>query len=340
MVYPGQRYFEKIIRCLMKGKIEGAFLQGLLPIINVFNLQLDHLKFRFIKFCNRKDGQEIIVEINNRYKMYLDLNDRGICEVLTLYKTRESFSTDYIQKIVTDDMIVIDIGANIGYYALMESQLASKGHVYAIEPDPRNFKLLTKNMGLNNCKNVSAYNFAIGSEKNYLDLNIYDCCNYSSFIHTPKGKVLDTVRVQVIPLDMFIESNLTAKPHFIRMDVEGFEYEILRGSTVTLQTVSPLIICIEMHPHLMSKEHTLECIKIMKENNFEIKAIFREVGLSSELKHIGLKNKLQKISHLPEYGYCGNDFITLGQLMANGHGAEVFFEKNIDLPQTNICPVH
>ena len=66
--------------------------------------------------------------------MYLNLDDKGICPDLMVNKTREVFSTAHFQTIITEDMTIIDIGANIGYYALLESQLALKGHVFAIEP--------------------------------------------------------------------------------------------------------------------------------------------------------------------------------------------------------------
>jgi Type I restriction modification DNA specificity domain. len=76
--------------------------------------------------------------------MYVDLRDKGISEHLILYRKREFFTTDYIQKVLPENAIVIDIGGNIGYYTLLESQIVSKGHVYSIEPVPGNFSLLKK----------------------------------------------------------------------------------------------------------------------------------------------------------------------------------------------------
>ncbi|MFA5347545.1 MAG: FkbM family methyltransferase [Methanoregula sp.] len=280
-----------------------------------------------MKFHNRKNGREFIVEVNNRYKMYLNLNDKGISLDLAIYKTREVFTTDYFQKIITEDMIIIDIGANIGYYVLLESQLASRGNVYAIEPVPENYNLLNKNIALNHCTNVSTYNFGISNVNGFSEMYVYDKYNWSSFIQNPWGNIIDIIQVPVFTLDKFIESHVTDNPLFIRMDVEGFEYEVLKGSSKTLQTVRPLIICIEMHPHLMSRDKVSECIKLMKDNQFTIKAIFVEIGSPSDLKFTNFFYKLNAILNLPQYGYYGNDFSSLEELLNYGHEPMVFFEK-------------
>jgi FkbM family methyltransferase len=326
MINKTQGYFDTIIWCIKNGKLFGAVLQGFLPLIILFGVYLDRLKYQVIKFQNRK-REQIIVDINNRYKMFLDLNDKGICQELSIYKTREVFSTGFIQEIITEDMTIIDIGANIGYYALLESQLSSKGHVYAIEPVPKNYNLLTKNIALNDCKNISVYNLAIGNSTGFLDMYIYDKCNWSSFTDSIKGNIIDTIPVHTTTLDKFIESNVPDHPHFIRMDVEGYEYEILKGSLATLKTAAPLILCIELHPHLMSQEKVIECITILKRNNFRVKAIFREVETPSSRKYIALLNESQKNLQLPQFGFNGNNFDILEELLIKNHCVMVFFEK-------------
>jgi hypothetical protein len=110
------------------------------------------------------------------------------------------------------------------------------------------------------------------------------------------------------------------------MDVEGFEYEIVMGSKKTLRAAGPLVLCIEMHPHLMSAEKVAAILTLMKEHGFTVNAIFNEIDVS-ELNYLSLCNELQDILHLPAYGYIGNTFGSLEQIMAQGEGAIVFFEK-------------
>jgi len=327
MVKEIRGYFSTIFYCLKEGKFKGVLLQSLITIIILLNTYVKKFKYTLLKFSQRKNGREIIVEINNRYKMYLNFDDKGICPDLMMNKTREVFSTAHFQKIITEDMTIIDIGANIGYYALLESQLASKGHVFAIEPVSGNYNLLIKNIALNNCNNISTYNLAIGNIDGYLDMYIYDKCNWSSFTKIPGENITDTIQVPIVTLDNFIESYLPHNPHFIRMDVEGFEYEIVMGSQKTLRMAAPLILCIEMHPHLMSREKVTAIIKIMKDNGFRVNAIFNEMDVS-ELKFFNIFNQLQNILHLPAFGYIGNSFSSLEQIMDQGEGAIVFFEKS------------
>jgi FkbM family methyltransferase len=326
MVRVMRGYFATILHCLKEGKIRGALLQSFIPLLSLSNTLFKKLHYSLIQFSHRKGEREIIVEINKRYKMYLSLDDTGIGAELMVNKTREVFSTNYFQKIISENMIVIDIGANIGYYALLESQLASKGHIYAIEPVLKNYTLLTKNIALNQCSNISTYNFAIGNTDGFSKMYIYDKSNWSSFTKIPGENIRDIVQVPVFTLDTFIESHVPQNPHFIRMDVEGFEYEILMGSVKTLRTAVPLIFCIEMHPHLMSREKVIEIMTLMKENGFGVSAIFNDMN-ASELKFIDIFNRLQNILALPSFGYIGNTYTSLEQIMEQGEGAIVFFEK-------------
>lgn len=320
-------FFLEVFTYLSEGKIIAAFSRVLLPTISLLNVSFEKMHYQLIRFIYRKKSNEVIFDINNRYKMYLDLSDKGISSELCIHKKREFFSTEYFEKIITEDMIIIDIGANIGYYALLESQLAKKGHIYAIEPVPKNFHLLNRNILLNNCQNISTYSLAIGDVEGILEMYVYDKCNWSSFIFNPEGKIIDNIQVPVITLDKFIKLHAVDKPNFIRMDVEGFEYNILKGASRTLQANGHLIICIELHPHLMSKEKSKECIKMIKDNGFKVKSIIRET-ISCDYWVIGIINKLRSNLNWPMIGYYGNEFDSLECLLEKGHGAMVFFEKD------------
>ena len=65
----------------------------------------------------------------------------------------------------------------------------------------------------------------------------------------------------------------------------------------------------------------------MKDNQFTIKAIFVEMGSPSDQKFTKIIYKLNTILNLPQYGYCGNDFTSLEELLNYGHDPMVFFEK-------------
>lgn len=324
MVKITKEYIFEIINFLKKRKFAAAFSRFLLPLILLLNFILYELKFRLIMIKNKKG--EIIVKINDLYKMQLNLNDKGICRELCVHKKREFFSTDFFKVIIKNGMNIIDIGSNIGYYALLESRLISEGHVYAIEPVPENFYLLNKNIRINNFKNITTFNFAIGDLNGSIEMFIYDRCNWSSVKPNPEGSLLKTIKVPIVTLDKFLELYSIRNPHFIRMDVEGYEFNILKGAQKTLKNVKPLIICIEMHPHLMSENETKECLNLLKSNGFNVKTIVRET-LCCDYNTIFIINKLRGVLNLSPFGFYGNDYESLENLLNNRQGAIVYFEK-------------
>ena len=84
------------------------------------------------------------------YRMLIDLDDRGISRSLLLFGTREVDHKVLLERIARPGMTVFDIGANIGYYALMELGLIGpSGRMLAIEPSPSNIALLRRNLALN-----------------------------------------------------------------------------------------------------------------------------------------------------------------------------------------------
>ena len=99
------------------------------------------------------------------HNMQLSFNDLGISQALMLDKIREVKATNYIQTFLDKGDIVLDIGANIGYYVLLEARvIKNTGHIYAIEPIPSNIKMLKRNIELNNYQNVDIYTGAMGEK--------------------------------------------------------------------------------------------------------------------------------------------------------------------------------
>jgi len=331
MITKSTGFFSDIIHYLSTGNICSAFARGIIPLITLFSLCQYNLKFRYIIFQNRNNRNNLIVKVNDLYDMQLNLHDRGICQELSIYHKREFFTTDYFKEICKENTVFVDIGGNIGYYAILESTLSPEGKVFAIEPVPQNYSLLKKNIELNNCHNVQIFNYSIGDMKGNSEMYIYDKCNWCSFVKDPNATVVSTINVPMVTLDDFIKSYVDVSPNFIpnfiRMDVEGYEYNILKGASNTLNSISPMIICIEFHPHLMSEENTMECIEILKRSGFKIKSIIREAN-TYQNKYIDILNKIRHILNWPLYGHYGNSYESLIELLSNKYPAMAFFEKN------------
>ena len=199
-----------------------------------FCYYLPRLMFFYFRRASRQ-GDCLIRTINHKYKMYINLKQRGISGTLYFHGTRERDQVHVVRSVLKPGMRVMDIGANIGYYTLMEADLVGKsGKVYAFEPDQSNFNLLKKNIELNNyldrvelCpRGVSdsdgERDFFISPESN---LHTFNPTNYG--FKKPDSIFLAKTRIDVIDISRFLKQK--GPIDFIRMDVEGHEVEILNG---------------------------------------------------------------------------------------------------------------
>ncbi|MBL7977840.1 MAG: FkbM family methyltransferase [Bacteroidetes Order II. Incertae sedis bacterium] len=141
-----------------------------------------------------------------------------------------------IKSYLSPSDLVFDIGANIGQYAMSFSEWVPKGAVVALEPDYKNFAFLQLNAALNHCENVTCLNIGIGREDTsmifYRDTETGG--RAGSFLKEMvgahyKGHKMD---VAVKSLDSVIQDY--GMPNFVKIDVEGFELEVLKGLSFVL----------------------------------------------------------------------------------------------------------
>lgn len=178
------------------------------------------------------------------YEMRLDLGTPGLSRVLFVYRKRELLDTYVIQQEVYGNMNVLEVGANIGYYALMEASQLDSGKIFALEPDPRNISLLKENIALNNFQNkIEVFPIAASNKTEQKEFHLGRRTNVSSFVSG--HAITDTVTVNCIALDT-LDGIRTID--FIRMDVEGYECKVLQGLTSLLHDKrKSLQIFIEVH---------------------------------------------------------------------------------------------
>ena len=136
------------------------------------------------------------------------------------------------------ESIFFDIGGHAGYLSLYGSRLADK--VYTFEPDKINFSFFKKIIHLNSVKNIFPFNVGIGSKEGKLF--------FQSGSTSSTGRVSDqgTIPIDVISIDEFIEANDISRLDVIKIDVEGFGAEVLKGMKMTLRKFRPVIFC-EVH---------------------------------------------------------------------------------------------
>ncbi len=222
---------------------------------------------------------DITVSKVNKSKMIVFPKKGDINTDLYMYKKREPICTDYLinSGIIKRNDTVLDIGANIGYYALLESRLVGKtGQIYAVEPVRSTFKMLEKNVRLNNLANVSTYQLAFGDRNADAEIFVSDHSNLCAIRKDAVGgEVLGVQDVTMRTVDEFVKDKKA--PNFIRMDVEGYEYEIIKGMPQTLRG-KRLSMLLELHPHpaYIKPDKLEEIFQILEDNNFRVRFIVYE----------------------------------------------------------------
>lgn len=228
--------------------------------------------YKFIRINKKKiDLTNKVVNVNG-YQMSLLPNDDGISTELALFHTHEPVNTKLLAENLKKGMTCFDIGANIGYYTLLESKkVEDEGKIIAIEPSPINFKLLQKNIQNENVTNVELYQIAGGDHDGTIKFFLDPHSNLSRIISNEE-KVPENGEIVEVPikkLDSFLETSAINTLDFIRMDVEGYEFNILEGMKDTIKKFKPMIQ-MEVHTSLLGNEKTKKLLEWFMSENYEV----------------------------------------------------------------------
>lgn len=165
--------------------------------------------------------------------------------------------------------IVYDIGAFLGFHTVFFAKKAgTSGKVIAFEPASASYKGLLANININGLKNVNAINVALGEKEgtgilNNDDLSMRSLSNYSS-------KGVNTEKTTIMPGDLLINEKGLAMPNVVKIDVEGYEYLIIKGLENALRKESCRLICCEIHPALLLAGATSETVvNLLKDLGFK-----------------------------------------------------------------------
>ena len=206
-----------------------------------------------------RTDQEIVVRNGVTYS--LDLS-QGIDFAIFLANIYERQTRAALRKLVAPGSLVLDIGANIGAHTLHLAQLVGpSGLVMAFEPTDFAFRKLSRNLELNPslATRVKAYHcFLTASD----GVNVPDAI-YSSWplaveagLHAKHlGREMLTEQAQARSLDSILSERADRKVQLVKLDVDGFECDVLRGATAMLRDVRPTFI-MELSPYVLEERGT------------------------------------------------------------------------------------
>jgi len=256
-------------------------------ITGYLRYNVGRIKDNLIYWLHVKYYDDFCIKIINGCQMLIPVNDTGIGKDLICNPIREKCATEYLNKVINEDDVVVDIGANIGYYALLCAQKVKR--VYAIEPVGNTCWYLEASIRLNGYDNIDVYGqLAIGDKNCVSNFYVSPKCNWSGIAYNNRMGDTKKIRVFVKTLDAFMFGK-TESATIVRMDVEGYEYEIIKGMNTTLRTLEYLFI--EVHPHLIPEDRMVEMLTKIKNAGFEIDMIAkRDVRYSCIISDLLVNN--------------------------------------------------
>jgi len=241
--------------------------------INNLNSKIKSVKLRIVKLVFKYIGVDSFIKKinldNYSFKLELSTNDSGLAKQLYFSGWREFYSTkyyiNYLEKI--KPKYIFELGANIGYFACIAKSVLEDSFVYCAEPVPKNCKILRRNIEINNFSNVKIFNVGIGEEDSKSTIYTFDFDNWATFNEDHaielknKGYNCKEEVVDIIKLTSLQES-LQTPIDLIRMDIEGYEYEIIKANIEFLNN-NEIDIFMEFHTNILEKERVTEILQIL-----------------------------------------------------------------------------
>lgn len=198
----------------------------------------------------------------------IHITHNGLMITLPDIASIRMFQNDYEQWIwnylkLNEGDVFLDVGAHVGRYTLALAKLVkNRGKVIAIEPHPKNYELLVKNIRKNRFTNIIALNIAAWNKRDEIELFIGNKSGVHSLKHDLQvwhgfSTKRSSVTVLAKPLDEIL-MEIGLRPNWIKIDVEGAEIEVIKGLEKTLKNNHPKIMIESWAPN---KEKLIKLLK-------------------------------------------------------------------------------
>lgn len=165
-------------------------------------------------------------------------------EFFDYYEGAELQTKRWCVETVQPDWTVLDIGANVGIFSILFGKLASKGAVHAFEPT-QTIDLLRQNIEFHKLGNVAVHQVALGARSGALAEPIYRM----------SGQQPETKTYDFLTLDDFVAKSKLERIDCVKIDVDGFDFDVLRGATATLERFNPWLI-VELNRALATRHQS------------------------------------------------------------------------------------
>lgn len=268
--------------------------------------------------------------------LYINPEDKGLSWDIIVWNVREPLSMQIFFELLNKEDIIFDVGANIGYYVILEGLKAREGHIYAIEPVEENYRLLQQNIILNRLKNVTPFKCAMSDLVGRLKIFVGTRMNLSTMNEDSIKQTKDlyeTRETRTTTLDDLVR-DVGQFPSVLRMDLEGYEYTVIKGGKQVLKNLRLLFV--EVHSLCLGMQKTETLLQKLGEYGFD-SYIFSSRYLDHPFPYKMLRNKyvrwftiaLFKVTHLAFKLLQRNNIANIFSELTNGLYAPIIRTKDM-----------
>ena len=232
-----------------------------------FSIMKSIFKKFFFRGDNPNSGDNIksgIPFVANVYGVKMELNPNEYIDSSIYNGTFETDTIKAFEKLFKKDDVFFDIGANVGFYSLLAAKyLGAKGKIIAFEPTQYGYNKTLRNVSLNTFENIIVEKIALSDtngEKEMFFNSSWPIDN--KFDQKEKSNELLAFET----LDSYVERNNIKKINLIKIDVDGFEYKIMKGAKQTLKNMAPVLV-LEICGYTLKRngDSVAELINFLKE---------------------------------------------------------------------------
>ncbi|HMK03929.1 MAG TPA: FkbM family methyltransferase [Ferruginibacter sp.] len=236
-------------------------------------LNKDFIKRWYIKVCRYLFGQKYLTVMAGPLKGYLWSTGSSYEYILGHYEDPEMMKV--FLGWLKPDSVLYDLGANVGFHALTANRYIASGKIYSFEPFPAARLVFQKHISLNKKfiahDNISLLTFAISDEEKQVEFSndqvqkdgntyIKDSAVFSS--------ARDKISVKTDSIDGLVKKGYE-QPDIMKIDVEGAEYDVLRGAINTIRQYKPNILLATHDCHLPGVKD--DCIRFLEDLGYTLK---------------------------------------------------------------------
>ena len=216
--------------------------------------------------------------VRNGYSIFKKVNEAD-----NYYFDNEVTEQLLVRNFVKPGMVVFDVGSNVGDYSVLFSKIVgAKGKVYSFEATESTYNKLKQRIIQEKCRNVSAFHNAVYSENKQIEFNEFpeDYSVWNS-IGTPKmlnpdgsGEYVPIIKTEVvdaISLDSFCQQHNIEKIDYLKIDVEGAEWDVLQGASELLKNKTVEFIQFEISQKMLEglNRNAKSTFEILNKNGYE-----------------------------------------------------------------------